>query len=235
MIITQRGVDMLKASTWKEYIELTVMERKTVGQRPHCKLDLVSLYDPSCRLDNEVLTVVNDIPVPEDLFPSQRILSQYPHLSGVELFEPSDKIVDLVIGVGAIQTWFPPMSVKRGLPRDPMLAETGWGWALLGGLKDGNSVAGFLIRADNDSLSRKLERQWSLEEVPLLAQETSKMTIEEKRAYDFMLRSTKFEDGRYSVAVPWKKPKSEVNREMDAINSKETAMRRLHSLGKKMS
>ena len=141
------------------------MERTTMGQRPHCKLDLVSLFDSGCRLNGEVLTVVGEIPVPEELFPSQDTLSQFPHLSGVEIYQPVDKTVDVVIGVGAIQTWYPPIRVKRGLPRQPMGALTRWGWLLMGGLKGVNGVANFLIRADDDLLSRKLERQWALDEM----------------------------------------------------------------------
>ena len=193
MIATQRAVESVKASTWTEYMKLTVMERTTVGERPHCRLDLISLVDPNCRLDGETLTIVKDIPMPEELFPSQELISGFPHLAGMQFFQFPTKVVDIVIGVGEIQTFYPPLEIKRGLPNDPLGAKTGWGWACFGGIKNGKDVAGFLIRADNDTLSRKLERIWALDEMPGSGDGAVKMSEGERRVYDSMVSSVKFE------------------------------------------
>ena len=119
-------------------------------------------------------------------------------------------IVDILIGINCLDLHYSYKDIQ-GFPGDPIARCTPLGWTCIGSpdVKIGNRVQTNFIHAyfahgeaKVEEIDLTLRRFWEIEAVhkdePVLA-------VEDRTALDNTQKSLKFVEGRYQVAIPWKK------------------------------
>ena len=129
--------------------------------------------------------------------------SKWKHLRGIK-FPPVGPrpILDLLIGVDQSDLLYSLEDV-RGQPGEPIARLTPLGWTCIGSPKIDvariQTNFTFFVN-DLDNLNTLIRRYWDIEE----PKEMQTVNPEEKLARERVTESLTFEDGHYSVGMPWK-------------------------------
>ena len=167
----------------------------------------------------------DNIAVPQDLEP-------YPHLADLDLPSVPERRVSLLIGQDNSQCFF-PLEVIGGNPGEPYATRTPLGWTLHGPLEtvhsDTNQANSFNIVTSEccDRLHEDLQAMWKVESSELY-DDSEPLSPEEQKVAELWETTTTVEDGRYSMAIPFKNPSPSLP------NSLEMAKKRLNCLATRL-
>ena len=138
----------------------------------------------------------------------RRYQSKWKHLQGIKLPQVGPRTtVGLLIRVDQADLLYSLKDVK-GRPGEPIARLTPLGWTCIGN-PDGKTErihANFtFFLKDSDKLSSLVHQFWDIEEPTDL--KTYIMNPDEKLAVDTVPNSLTFDDGNYTVGMPWKSDK----------------------------
>ena len=134
--------------------------------------------------------------------------NEYPHLKDLWFLDvcKAQEELEIDILVGADYLWnFQKECTIRGKPDEPVAVQTELGWVLSGPMKGESSTGGaqsvqviFVGSSTNDkvSLDEEVQKLWDLE--------TLGIQRVEDEVYEEFKNSISFQEGRYSVKLPWK-------------------------------
>ena len=167
----------------------------------------------------------NDIP------PSKRDLSKYDHLEDVT-FEDDDVDVGLILSVAHAETWTTGPYI-RGPRKTPTAMWTEWGYTLFGvsGQRDPSSAAVNLLGVDDAALKNDVTRIF-YHDFPQVTPKEMGDSHENRRAILILSKGIRFDEQlqKYVCPLPWLKDREEVAAILNALNSKEMALRRARSM-----
>ncbi len=134
--------------------------------------------------------------------------SRWPHLQDIKFPDLGARpVIDLLIGVDCPDLVYSLRDI-RGKPGQPIARLTPPGWTCIGMLQPeirGNvATSNFTYFArDLDRVDDLLRRYWDIEEPT----STTCLSPDDRKAEIAVRESIKYEDGRYTVGMPWKADK----------------------------
>ena len=186
--------------------------------------------------------VVDNICNPLEKHDLYEIQSKYPHLSNIQLADDSNgegkMEIDLLIGLDHLWKFMQNAKREAEDKQGPVAIKTGLGWILSGPveikhdkrLSSVNLVpTHVLFRADcestcepiaNKSLEEQIQSLWDLDSIGIR---------DKQSVHESFLESIKFEDGRYSVKLPFK------SNNKFLPDNYQLSLARLHNLFKSLS
>lgn len=156
----------------------------------------------------------------------------WPHLQGLKLADPEFCItgaIDILLGADVYGQILEEGIIKGG-PTAPTAQLTKFGWIVSGPSGSHNEhpmLHTFHLNIDAD-LNEKLQRFWTLDEVPNAANQQATPADQECENH-FLTTHSRDKDGRYIVRLPFKSPPSDLG------ESKSKAQRMLHCLHRKFN
>lgn len=163
--------------------------------------------------------------------PSVRLdKSSWLHIRGLNLADPDcDKPgpIDILLGAEIFPSLILPGSVSGG-PRQPSALNSVFGWLLLGSVGDHRAEPSYnSLFVTDDQLAQEVKKFWELDNLP----NVTKLSEADQRCEQLYCdTTTRDSTGRYSVALPFVEEK-----EPSFPGSRESALRRFHSLERKLS
>ena len=158
------------------------------------------------------------------------------HLKGIQFPNPGIRpIVDLLIGIDYAQLHYSVKDV-RGQPGEPIARLTPLGWTCTGtvsGIRGGDYQSSlthtYFVReqSDTDEISGLLRQFWEIEN-PRTSHDRPVLNPDEQCVLEQVQKSLKYLDGRYQVALPWKKNVP------DLPDNYDMALRRLYNTEKRL-
>lgn len=160
------------------------------------------------------------------------------HLKGIQFPNPGIRpIVDLLIGVNYAELHYSFKDV-RGQPGEAVARLTPLGWTCTGtvdvsGLRGGDYQSSFthtyFVReqSDTDEISGFLRQFWEIES-PRTSHDRPVLNPDEQCALEQVQKSLEYLEGRYQVALPWKKNVP------DLPDNYDMALRRLYNTEKRL-
>ncbi|XP_068749411.1 uncharacterized protein [Montipora capricornis] len=138
--------------------------------------------------------------------------SKWKHLQGIDFPKQSSArpIVDILIGIDCLDLHYSYEDVQ-GFPGDPIARRTPLGWTCVGN-PDGkigncvqtNFIHAYFVRGEAklEEIDLTLRKFWEIEAVH---KDEPVLGIEDRTVMENTQKSLKFMEGRYQVAIPWKK------------------------------
>lgn len=124
--------------------------------------------------------VVKDLNLPNSKVSVHEVKDKWPHLRHVDIPEPSNEDVTILIGSDFPHLLF-HLDHKSGKPNDPIAVKTKLGWVLMGGRSNSINSSSNLIHTDSSTLSEKVEQFWAIESYGTnKSDETKKTTFYQK-------------------------------------------------------
>lgn len=155
-------------------------------------------------------------------------LNEYSHLQDVDISEAPSTVIDVLLGVENADILLPDRRIIGPNDGDPIAARCPLGWYIQGGCEQEDSHVNASLNFIQVTTAGELEDFLGLEKVGLEPKHCKcYIETENKRATESMRQSlTKLDNGGYQVALPWKKPPT------DLPNNYDFAMRRFLNLEK---
>ena len=211
---------LLDEGSSRSYLNSDVAAELGLEGRPH-ELTVKVLNDNQEKLDSSVVEfMINSLDgkvrKPASAYTTERVTghmqvvdwslykSKWKHLKGIKFPQVGPRpIVDLLIGVDQADLLY-SLDDVRGKPGEPIARLTPLGWTCIGKPElQADRVQTnftFLVNHDSHELNNLVRRFWDIEE----PKEIQIVKPEEKLAADTVAETLTFEDGRYSVGLPWK-------------------------------
>ena len=168
------------------------------------------------------------LPVHIDNWAQPQDISLWSHLDGIDLPQVSIGEVGLLIGQDT-PTALTPLEVKTGAPGAPYAVKTLLGWTLNGPLSlssERQKASVNFVHADT-CLEQQVKQFWELEGGHLISDDKA-ISVNDKKAIECWVESSRLIDGHYEMAIPSKA------RPLDLPNNCSVAERRLELLRKKL-
>ena len=154
-------------------------------------------------VDLERVWTVDEIPVSEDVIPTQKNMKSWPHLEDVEISALESSKVSLLIGSDMPEVFW-GLEERRGKKKEPYAVCSILGWNLIGPTGPAVGATGNVNFTHSNMLQEQVERMWKTDFNDIDCNEQTEMTLEDKRALSKMEESLPVtEDGHYQLSLPW--------------------------------
>ena len=214
----------------KPFTVNTVNGRKTDDTSVQADFEVTSLADDKrIRLSN--VRSVKHLPVNVSSIASKKQLTQFSHLNDINLHQPDDDDVHLLIGSNCPEV-FIIEDQRIGQPGEPIAQKYCFGWAVIGPAGKQRPQEEFSVNLQseitNEQLSTQLEKMWNTEFSDAPGSNKRALSVEDSIAVKIVDPSIKKENGRYYVKMPFK------TRPQDIPNNRSVAEKRLRYLKNKL-
>ena len=164
----------------------------------------VHSLDNKGSVDLERVWTVDEIPVSEDVIPTQKNMKSWPHLEDVEIPALESSKVSLLIGSDVPEVFW-ALEERRGKKKEPYAVRSILGWTLIGPTGPAVGATGNVNFTHSNMLQEQVERMWKTDFNDIDCNEQEEMSLEDKRALSKMEESlTVTEDGHYQLSLPWR-------------------------------
>ena len=163
-----------------------------------------------------------------DIPPAKRDTAALRHVENIE-FEDIDAGILMIIGVSHAEAWT-GVEMRRGSPRQPMAMKTSFGWTLIGGWANNDTlnIAYQSTVIDNAALHKDLERIF-YHDFATVSEEEIGQSRENKNAISQLESSIRFDTNkqRYVIGLPWKHGREIARETLNSLDSRRMALNRL--------
>ena len=228
--ISDSVVRELDIWTWEKDMTVVTVDQNLNSRRVLASFTISSVDDQyeaqvDAALVGKLVTGASDIP------PSERDCAAFPHLQDIQ-FEKARGGVEMIIGAGHAEAWLGG-EVKMGSMGEPMALSTLLGWTLVGtwGKKDTNSAALSFLSAEDRSLKEDFQKIFMHDFGPISEEEVGD-SRENIQAIQQLKDTIRFDakKGKYVVGLPWKGGREHATKVLNALDSRDMAIRRLKSM-----
>lgn len=225
---TDQLINHLGISGEQTELSLTTMNSDNVMRKcQRVTLQVYDLEEKNCVVLPKVFSCPK-LPVSTKDIPQQIDVDRWQHLEGIQL--PSIySDVDLLIGNDVVKA-LEPKQVIESQDGGPYAVRTVLGWTINGPLGRRETQTHTANRIHSDvQLNEQFEQYCNIEfNDTKHHDDTTAMSLEDKRALHIMEESATLKDGHYEVALPWRSFPPELS------NNKVIAEQRLNSLKKRL-
>ena len=178
---------------------------KSESQQRGMEMSLsVHSLDNKGSVDLERVWTVDEIPVSEDVIPTQKNMKSWPHLEDVEIPALESSKVSLLIGSDVPEVFW-ALEERRGKQKEPYAVRSILGWTLIGPTGPAVGATWNVNFTHSYMLQEQVERMWKTDFNDIDCNEQEEMSLEDKRALSKMEESlTVTEDGHYQLSLPWR-------------------------------
>ena len=220
----------------KELMDITTLRGPGVELRDVADIKVQSV-DGSYECDVSGV-IIGHLPVVEsDIPPIRRDVTKNGkenlHLSDIVFDDAEEGSVDAVISIAHAAAYLFPLEWRRGGPRELAGIKTLFGWTVVGiaGKKGKSSMVSNWISTDNTNLRTEMEKVFNAD-FPPESKNFNGMSKEQKDAKRQLDESVHWdiEKGKFSVALPFKGGREKAMKELNGLDSRAMALKRLESM-----
>ena len=235
-------VKSLEAKGNKQQLTLRTLTTPQVLNTETVKLSVQNLNGGEW-IDLPEVAVVPEIPVKPNTLPDPDVFKEHNYLRNIDFRDISVDTVQVLIGANVPQVFRVEEVRSSRFSNLPDAVRTPLGWSLLGPSftsslekdKDVCFVSAHFGAEGNVNVMEASVMNSAIEEIPDADRELDNiichgkgLSIEDRKMYELMLESIKFDDGHYVLPLPWR------NKEV-LPNNKTMALKRLKHLKKKLN
>ena len=234
-LVTHSLCKRLNVKTRKEFTHLTTLGVSHSCYRDIATINIHSLTDPTYKIKELEVFVVDDLPVDPSHIARQREVDAHPHLSDISLIDLDKQEVDVLIGTD-VMTAFIPLEVKRS-QNAPLAIKGSLGWGLLGQSSGQSAKSAFSAFVNlnsephlHDEVDNNLKAMFKNDFLDFHS-ESLGLSQEEQRALSVFESTCRFnkEDIRFQIGLPWKHDREKLVSSLPSASSEITARKRVNS------
>lgn len=194
----------------------------------------VDLHVSSANGENDInlrkVWSVKTLPISTRSAVRNQDIQNLPYLSDIQIPDVESKEVMLLIGTDSPLAHI-PLEVRSGTGSQPYAVRSRLGWAIRGPIQDVSGTEEANVHfgeSGDDILQQQLERMWKTDFNDRVQDDKVCMSIEDKKALKIMDSTLEFQDGHYTLGLPWR------NNNSSLPNNITLAQARLYQLKRKL-